>query len=100
MRVQSLPEIVARPYQLQRSLAVDSVTRNYHELIDSMSIAEKVRRSGEMTRWAREWIGRQIVAEHGPMPERRLKIEVALRVDANAPEVVLQLKELRRATPY
>jgi len=33
------------------------------------------------------------------MPERRLKIEVALRVDANAPEVVLQLKELRRATP-
>lgn len=78
---------------------MDSVTRNYHELIDSMSISEKVRRSGEMTRWAREWIGRQIVAEHGPMPERRLKIEVALRVDANAPEVVLQLKELRRATP-
>jgi len=28
------------------------------------------------------------------MPERRLKIEVALRVYANEPEVVRQLKEL------
>jgi hypothetical protein len=64
-----------------------------------MSIAEKVRRSGKIARWAREGIGRRIVAEHGPMPERRLKIEVALRVDANEQEVVHQLKELRRATP-
>jgi len=78
---------------------VDSVTRKYHELIDSMSIAEKVRRSGEMARWAREWIGRQIVAEHGPMPERRLKIEVALRIYANEPEVVRQLKAMLLQTP-
>lgn len=77
---------------------MDSVTRKYHELIDSLSIAEKVGRSGEMTRWAREWIGRQIVAEHGPMSERRLKIEVALRIYANEPEVVRQLKELLRET--
>jgi hypothetical protein len=75
---------------------VDSANQTYHELIDSLSIAEKVRRSGEMARWAREWIGRQIVAEHGPMPERRLKIEVALRIYANEPEVVRQLKELLR----
>lgn len=75
---------------------VDSVTQTYHELIDSLSIAEKVRRSGEMARWAREWIGRQVVAEHGPMSERRLKMEVALRIYANEPEVVRQLKELLR----
>jgi len=65
---------------------------------DRLDVAEKVRRSGEMARWAREWIGRQIVAEHGPMSERRLKIEVALRIYANEPEVVRQLKELLRET--
>lgn len=78
---------------------MDSVTHKYHERINTRSIAENVRRSGKMARWAREGIGRRIVAEHGPMPERRLKIEVALRADANAPAVVRQLKELRRATP-
>jgi len=57
-----------------------------------------LKKFGDPASWAREWIGRQIVAEHGPMSERRLKMEVALRMYANEPEVVFQLKELLRET--
>ena len=75
------------------------MTQQYHAMIDSMSIAEKVRRSFAMAAWARDWIGRQIVAEQGPMSERRLKILVALRVYRDDSEVVCLLEQLLRDVP-
>ena len=97
MRLRNQPDSHA-PFPAQTA-AVDDVTQQYHALIDSMSIAERVQRSVAMAAWARDWMGRQIVAEQGPMSERRLKILVALRVYRDDPEVVFLLEQLLSDVP-
>jgi hypothetical protein len=51
----------------------------YRERIDRMTIAERVQRAEALFAWSRGFIARQVVAEHGALPNERLKWEVALR---------------------
>lgn len=44
-----------------------------------MSPKDRIARSIAMFQWARELIGRQIIAAKGPMSAERLKWEIALR---------------------
>lgn len=43
-----------------------------------MPMHARVARAGELLRWSRDWIGRQILNEQGSMSAERLKLEVAL----------------------
>jgi len=51
----------------------------YRERIDRMSIAERVQRAEALFAWSRGFVARQVAAESGPLPDGRLKWEVALR---------------------
>lgn len=44
-----------------------------------MTFSERVERAEALLSWARGFVARQILAEHGPLPDDRLKWEVALR---------------------
>jgi hypothetical protein len=48
-------------------------------LTDAMSASERVRRAEALFRWYQDYLARSIRATQGPMPESRLKREVALR---------------------
>jgi hypothetical protein len=56
-----------------------NVESEFRELIDAMTVAERVRRSEALFRWSRDYLARSILAAQGPMSEDRLKREVALR---------------------
>lgn len=51
-----------------------------------MSISERVQRAEALLSWARGFIARQILAGQGPLPEDRLKWEIALRQSGADPE--------------
>jgi hypothetical protein len=57
----------------------------YSAAIDRLTTAEKIAQSMAMLDWSRRWIGRQIVAEQGPLPDERLRWEVALRLYGSEP---------------
>jgi hypothetical protein len=57
----------------------------YAAAIDRLTPTEKIARSMAMLDWSRRWIGRQVVAERGPLPEPRLRWEVALRLYGSEP---------------
>jgi hypothetical protein len=59
---------------------VSVVQQKYEELIDAMPVHVKVARAGQMYHWYRDWIMRQILAEKGPLPDERLRLEVAMRI--------------------
>jgi len=48
--------------------------------LDRLTPTAKVARGLAMLDWTRRWISRQIVAERGPMPPARLRLEVARRL--------------------
>ena len=56
------------------------IEQHYQSRIDLLSAKERVDRCAAMLQWTRELLGRQIVAESGPMSEVRLKWEVAMRL--------------------
>ncbi|MFQ5730760.1 MAG: hypothetical protein ACE5KM_02275 [Planctomycetaceae bacterium] len=58
---------------------ITGIEHEYRLRMDSLSPKERVARSVALFNWARELIGRQIVAERGPLSPERLKWEVALR---------------------
>ena len=62
-----------------------SIDETYTAAIDRLTAVEKVARSMAMLDWSRRWIGRQIVAEQGPLPDERLRWEVALRLYGSEP---------------
>jgi len=70
----------------------------YASAIGRLTPTEKVARGLAMLDWTRRWIGRQIVAEHGPMSPERLRLEVARRLYQSEPEtcrlIALALAEL------
>ena len=47
---------------------------------DSLPPHVRVARATAMFAWARDLIGREIVARNGPLPDARLKWEIALRM--------------------
>jgi len=62
-----------------------TIEATYQAAIDRLTPAERVARGMAMLDWSRRWLGRQIVAERGPLPERRLRLEVALRLYGSEP---------------
>lgn len=63
------------------------IEQHYQEEMDRLPPREKIARGLAMFDWARGWISRQIIAERGPMPDERLRWEVALRVYGDDPVV-------------
>lgn len=57
-----------------------SVEATYQAAMDRLTPAERIARGMAMLDWTRRWIGRQIVAEHGPLPAERLQLEIARRL--------------------
>jgi len=62
-----------------------SIDATYSAAIDRLTTAEKIAQSMAMLDWSRRWISRQIVAEQGPLPDERLRWEVALRLYGSEP---------------
>ena len=56
------------------------VEQHYQSRMSTLSAKERVDRCAAMLQWTRELLGRQIVAESGPMSVVRLKWEVAKRL--------------------
>ncbi|MFM7158786.1 MAG: hypothetical protein ACKO3P_00245 [Planctomycetaceae bacterium] len=59
---------------------MSDVQRRYDELIDDLPIHVKVARAAALFHWSRDWIMRQVLAEKGPLPDARLRLEIALRM--------------------
>ena len=57
----------------------------YQSAIDKMSARERVARSVELFNWTREFMGRQVRAEHPEAGVERLKLLVALRMYGSEP---------------
>jgi hypothetical protein len=56
------------------------IEQHYQSRMRMLSAKERVDRCAAMFQWTRELLGRQIVAESGPMSVVRLKWEVAKRL--------------------
>lgn len=67
---------------------VSRIEEEYRRRIDAMPMHKRVERAAAMAKWAREVIARQILAERGPLSEKRLKLEVARRVYVSDPRVL------------
>ena len=68
----------------------------FRELQDSLPPHVRVARAEAMFAWARELIGREIVAQAGQMSDARLKWETALRLygsDAASRQLIQQMLE-------
>ncbi len=61
-------------------LMASIVEQHYQSRMDSLSAKERMERCAAMFQWTRQLLGRQIVAESGPMSPDRLKWEVAKRL--------------------
>jgi len=61
------------------------VEQTYQSIIDRMPPAERLARSVSLFYWVRENIGRQIIAESGPLPPEVLKWRIALRLYGGDP---------------
>ncbi|MCP3981547.1 MAG: hypothetical protein GY716_19790 [bacterium] len=72
-----------------------SVATEYRKRIDAMSMAEKVRRAEVLFLWARDYLTREIVDRHGPMSDRRLKLELARRLYGAEPAMKRLIDELQ-----
>lgn len=72
-----------------------SVQDAYRELVDAMSVAERIRRAETFFNWSRDYIARSIVASRGPIPDDDLKWEVALRQYGSDPETRALIDDLR-----
>lgn len=77
-RRQQAPLLAARslPY---RALSMN-LKEHYAQSIDRLSPKEKLVRAAQMFALVREYLGRQIVAEEGPMSPEVVKWKVALRL--------------------
>ncbi|MFO0820782.1 MAG: hypothetical protein U1A77_22730 [Pirellulales bacterium] len=72
------------------------VQQAYYSQIDSLTPSERMARCVAMLHWTRELLGRQLLAELGPLPAQRLKWEVAKRMYGSDP-VALALIERKLA---
>jgi hypothetical protein len=62
-----------------------SVQQHYQSRMDCLSPAERFERCAAMLQWTRELLGRQILADSGPVSNERLKWEVAKRLYGAGP---------------
>lgn len=75
-----------------------SIEEMYMERLMAMSPGEKLARAEAMFHLTRTAIARSVVNEHGEMPERELKLRVALRLYGSEPVAALIEEELRRVS--
>lgn len=61
------------------------VEQAYYAHMDSLTPCERMARCVAMLHWTRELLGRQVLAELGPIPAQRLKWEVAKRMYGGDP---------------
>ena len=71
----------------------------YRERIDAMSASERIRRAEALFNWSRDYLVRSIVASKGPMSERDLRWELALRQYGTDPQSRAWINELQRHAP-
>lgn len=62
------------------SSEVSLIEQEYQSRMQLLSVRERIDRSMAMLKWTREMLARQIVAEHGPVSDEKLKWLVALRL--------------------
>ena len=67
----------------------------YRERVNSMSIAERIRRAETLFNWSRDYIARSILASRGSIPDADLRWEVALRQYGSQPEIRELIDDLR-----
>jgi hypothetical protein len=56
------------------------VEQQYRSSMDALSPQDRLARCSAMLKWTRDLLARQIIVELGPMPDERLKWEVARRM--------------------
>lgn len=56
------------------------IEQQYQSRMDSLAANERIARCAAMLQWTRELLGRQVIADVGPISEERLKWEVAMRM--------------------
>ena len=78
---------------------MSAIDEQYNAAIDAMSPAEKIARCVEMFNWSREFIGRQIKAEHPTASIERVKLLVALRMYGSDPKMEKLLNGLLADVP-
>ncbi len=69
------------------------IEQHYQSSIDALTPAQRVDRCMAMLQWTREFLGRQVVAEAGPMSTERLKWEVAKRLYGADPTAIATIDE-------
>lgn len=67
----------------------------YRARIADLTPKERVRRAEDLFRWVREHALRQVRAEHGDLPEREMRLRVALRLYGSDPRFCSLIEELR-----
>ena len=72
-----------------------NIDLEYRARIDSMSVAERIRRAEVLFNWSRDFLARSIVAARGPMSDDELKWEIALRQYGANPVTKALIDELR-----
>ena len=72
-----------------------SIESEYRELIEAMSVAERIRRAEVFFNWSQNYLARSIVAAQGPMSDDDLKWEIALRQYGTDPATKKLINELR-----
>ncbi len=69
------------------------VEQLYQARMASLSPVERIGRCAAMLKWSRDLLARQVIAEQGPMPEERLKWEVAKRMYGADPAALAIIEE-------
>jgi hypothetical protein len=72
------------------------VEQAYREAVDRMTPAEKIRRAGEMLRFARRVVATQLQKEKGELAPQQLRWEVALRLYGQSKQLHALIEEQLR----
>lgn len=67
----------------------------YRDRIEAMSVVDRIRRADALFRWSRDYLSRSILAARGPLSERELARELAVRQYGSEPAARRWLEELR-----
>lgn len=71
------------------------VEREYRVRVDAMSVVERVRRAEALFRWSRAYLVRAILETRGPLSERELAHELAIRLYGSDPHARPMIEALR-----
>lgn len=72
-----------------------TVEAEYRKLVDSMSVAERIRRAESLFNWSRDYITRCIIGSRDSISDDDLRWEVALRQYGSDPAIRGLIGDLR-----